>query len=119
MSDISLHITIKEESGNLFKRCVRKLLESTFILRDKDEKLFSFIIPITFSITAICTALSRTTPFLPTFSLPASNCGFIRHTALPPSFKSVRITGIMCESDINETSTEAKSNKSGTCSFVT
>lgn len=43
MSDISLHITIKEESGNLFKRCVRKLLESTFILRDKDEKLFSFI----------------------------------------------------------------------------
>lgn len=43
MSDINLQITIKEENGNLFKRCVRKLLESTFILRDKDEKLYSFI----------------------------------------------------------------------------
>ena len=43
MSDINLQITIKEENGNLFKRCVRKLLESTFILRDKDEKLFSFV----------------------------------------------------------------------------
>lgn len=43
MGDISLQITIKEENGNLFKRCVRKLLESTFILRDKDEKLYSFV----------------------------------------------------------------------------
>lgn len=43
MSDISLHMTIKEESGVLFKRCIRKLLESTFILRDKDEKLYAFI----------------------------------------------------------------------------
>lgn len=43
MSDINLHLTIKEESGILFKRSIRKLLESTFILRDKDEKLFSFI----------------------------------------------------------------------------
>ena len=43
MSDISLQITIKEENGILFKRCVRKLLESTFILREKDEKLFSFV----------------------------------------------------------------------------
>ena len=43
MSDINLQITIKEENGNLFKRCVRKLLESTFILRDKDEKLYSFV----------------------------------------------------------------------------
>ena len=43
MSDISLQITIKEENGVLFKRCVRKLLESTFILRDKDEKLYSFV----------------------------------------------------------------------------
>ncbi|MDO5344705.1 MAG: DUF4194 domain-containing protein [Lachnospiraceae bacterium] len=42
MSDISLQITIKEENGILFKRCVRKLLESTFILRDRDEKLYSF-----------------------------------------------------------------------------
>lgn len=43
MSDISLNLTVKEESGNLFKRCVRKLLASTFILRDKDEKLYAFI----------------------------------------------------------------------------
>ena len=43
MGVINMHITIKEENGNLFKRCVRKLLESTFILRDKDEKLYSFV----------------------------------------------------------------------------
>lgn len=43
MSDISLRITIKEESIHLFKRCIRKLLESTFILRDKDEKLYQFV----------------------------------------------------------------------------
>lgn len=43
MSDISLHLTIKEESGNLFKRCIRKLLASTFILRDKDEKMYAFV----------------------------------------------------------------------------
>lgn len=43
MSDINLQITVKEENGNLFKRCIRKLLESTFILRDKDEKLYSFV----------------------------------------------------------------------------
>lgn len=43
MSDISLQLTIKEESSHLFKRCIRKLLEATFILRDRDEKLFSFI----------------------------------------------------------------------------
>lgn len=43
MSDISLHISIKEENGSLFKRCIRKLLESTFILQEKDEKLYSFV----------------------------------------------------------------------------
>lgn len=43
MSDIGLQISIKEESGNLFKRSVRKLLESTFILREKDEKLYAFV----------------------------------------------------------------------------
>ena len=42
MSDISLHLAIKEENGNLFKRSIRKLLESTFLLRDKDEKLYQF-----------------------------------------------------------------------------
>lgn len=43
MSDIQLQITVKEESGNLFKRSIRKLLESTFILRDKEEKLYAFV----------------------------------------------------------------------------
>lgn len=43
MSDINLQLSVKEENGILFKRCVRKLLESTFILRDKDEKLYSFV----------------------------------------------------------------------------
>ena len=43
MSDIKLSISIKEENNILFKRCVRKLLDSTFIVGDKDEKLYSFI----------------------------------------------------------------------------
>lgn len=43
MSDIHLQLTIKEESGHIFKRSIRKLLESTFILRDKDEKLYAFL----------------------------------------------------------------------------
>lgn len=43
MSDISLHISVKEESLHLFKRSIRKLLESTFILRNKDEKLYQFV----------------------------------------------------------------------------
>lgn len=43
MGDIKLSIAIKEENSILFKRCVRKLLDSTFIVGDKDEKLYSFI----------------------------------------------------------------------------
>jgi hypothetical protein len=43
MSDIKLNISIKEENTVLFKRCIRKLLESTFIVGDKDEKLYKFI----------------------------------------------------------------------------
>lgn len=43
MSDIKLNISIKEENNILFKRCVRKLLESTFIVEAKDEKLYAFI----------------------------------------------------------------------------
>ena len=42
MSDIILQMKIKEENSNLFKRCIRKLLASTFILRDKDEKMYAF-----------------------------------------------------------------------------
>lgn len=43
MSDIRLSISIKEESSNMFKRCIRKLLDSTFIVGDKDEKMYAFI----------------------------------------------------------------------------
>ncbi|MCD7956174.1 MAG: DUF4194 domain-containing protein [Lachnospiraceae bacterium] len=43
MSDISLQISIKEENNHLFKRCIRKLLESTFLLREKDGKLYQFV----------------------------------------------------------------------------
>ena len=43
MSDIHLQISVKEDSINLFKRSIRKLLESTFILKNKDEKLYQFI----------------------------------------------------------------------------
>lgn len=43
MSDIHLQLAIKEESGHIFKRSIRKLLESTFILRDRDEKLYAFL----------------------------------------------------------------------------
>ena len=43
MSDIRLSISIKEENFILFKRCIRKMLESTFIVGKKDEALFSYI----------------------------------------------------------------------------
>ena len=42
MSDISLQLTVKEENSHMFKRCIRKLLESTFLLRDKEERLYQF-----------------------------------------------------------------------------
>ena len=43
MSDIRLSISIKEENFVLFKRCIRKMLESTFIVGEKDETLYSYI----------------------------------------------------------------------------
>ena len=43
MSDVKLDISIKEENNIWFKRCIRKLLDSTFIVGDKDEKLYAFI----------------------------------------------------------------------------
>ncbi len=43
MSDIRLSISIKEENYILFKRCIRKMLESTFIVGEKDEALYSYI----------------------------------------------------------------------------
>ena len=43
MGDIKLDISIKEENNILFKRCIRKLLDSTFIVKSKDMKLYKFI----------------------------------------------------------------------------
>ena len=43
MGDIKLNISVKEENNILFKLCIRKLLDSTFIVCDKDEKLYAFI----------------------------------------------------------------------------
>ena len=57
---------------------------------------------------------SRTTPFLPTFSRPASNCGLIRQTISAPGFMISKAAGRIFESEMKETSQEAKS---GTGSF--
>lgn len=43
MSNIQLQITIKEENFILFKRCIRRLLESTFLLKEKEERLYAFL----------------------------------------------------------------------------
>lgn len=43
MSDFSFMNKMKEEDAYLFKRCIRKLLDSTFIVADKDERLYEFI----------------------------------------------------------------------------
>ncbi len=43
MSDISLQLAIKEENSIIFKRSVRKLLDSTFVLRERDEKFYNFL----------------------------------------------------------------------------
>ena len=40
---ISVSVTVKEENGLLFKKCIRKLLESTFILQERDGKLYDFV----------------------------------------------------------------------------
>ena len=70
------------------------------------------------STTSRWTLGSRTTPFLPTFSRPASNWGFTRHTACPSGFSRPARAGRMSRREIKETSTLAKSRGSGTCSRV-
>ena len=46
MSEIKINLSIGEENIVLFKRAVRKLLESTFILCDKDVKLYNFVMSV-------------------------------------------------------------------------
>lgn len=40
---MELKLNVRDDDLPVFKRCVRKLLESTFILKDKDPKLYSYI----------------------------------------------------------------------------
>lgn len=43
MQDFSFLNKMDEEDAYLFKRCVRRLLDVTFIVADKDEKLYEFV----------------------------------------------------------------------------
>lgn len=43
MNDFSFMKKMKEEDAYLFKRCIRKLLDTTFIVGDKDEKLYEYL----------------------------------------------------------------------------
>lgn len=43
MSDYDFLGRLKDEEAVLFKRCVRKLLDGTFIIEDRDEKLYQYI----------------------------------------------------------------------------
>ncbi|MCI8299295.1 MAG: DUF4194 domain-containing protein [Lachnospiraceae bacterium] len=43
MDDFNFMKTMNEEDAYLFKRCIRKMLDATFIVADKDEKLYEFI----------------------------------------------------------------------------
>ncbi len=43
MNDFSFMTKMKEEDAYLFKRCIRRLLDTTFLVADKDEKLYEFI----------------------------------------------------------------------------
>ncbi len=43
MNDFSFMKKMNEEDAYLFKKCIRKMLDATFIVADKDEKLYDFI----------------------------------------------------------------------------
>lgn len=43
MNDFGFMGKMKEEDAYLFKRCIRKMLDATFIVADKDEKLYDYI----------------------------------------------------------------------------
>ena len=71
------------------------------------------------SITSIWIFLSLTTPFLPTFPFPASNCGFIKATISPSIFNNSLALGKTSFKDIKDTSIDAKSANSFVSSIVT
>lgn len=43
MNDFGFIKKMNDEDAYLFKKCIRKMLDSTFIVADKDEKLYDFI----------------------------------------------------------------------------
>lgn len=43
MADFSFMNRMGEEEAYLFKRCVRRLLDATFLVADKDEKLYEYV----------------------------------------------------------------------------
>lgn len=43
MGDFSFMMKMSEEDAYLFKRCIRKLLDATFIVADKEERLYDYI----------------------------------------------------------------------------
>jgi hypothetical protein len=43
MNEFGFMKKMDEEETYLFKRCIRKMLDATFIVADKDEKLYNFI----------------------------------------------------------------------------
>lgn len=43
MNDFNFMKRMSEEDAYLFKKCIRKMLDTTFIVADKDEKLYDFI----------------------------------------------------------------------------
>ena len=100
-------ISFKMEIGDLVNSTIMQLYP------------ISFAKEMTFSMTSRCTDLSRTTPFFPTFSFPASNCGLIRQTISPPSRNNSFAGPRTFVREIKDTSTEAKSSTSAISSGVT
>lgn len=43
MGEFSFLEKMRDEESTLFKRCVRKLLDTTFIVEDRDEKLYQYL----------------------------------------------------------------------------
>lgn len=43
MQDLSFISNMSDEDAYLFKRCVRRLLDTTFLVKDKEEKLYQFV----------------------------------------------------------------------------
>ena len=70
MNDFTFMKKMNEEDAYLFKRCIRKMLDTTFIVADKDEKLYDFyrLALKSFAQTDEATAVSQLKDYLPTLS---------------------------------------------------